>query len=187
MRLGRWNPRELLADIPTPHVRTNGRKAARPGARGEQEEKPQGREWLKETTGFEEAKTVQVVRNGVGGPKRVWNPATRCTGDTRREPCEDRAPGSGFLELRASKGQRTSREQVSKRIIGDRSPAAAGRYGWTDEVLEGACKARSGTPTGRSDPPVRCPPKDVKVQVERPKGEDGAVKPNERLRRAGKR
>jgi hypothetical protein len=32
---------------------------------------------LKQTTGFGEAKTVKVVKNGEGGPKRVWKPATR--------------------------------------------------------------------------------------------------------------
>jgi hypothetical protein len=28
--------------------------------------------------GFEEEKTVKVVKNGVGGAKQGWNPETRC-------------------------------------------------------------------------------------------------------------
>jgi hypothetical protein len=50
---------------------TEGRMQGKPGAQ------PQGREWLKQVTGSEEAEAVKVVRNGEGGPKRVWEPATR--------------------------------------------------------------------------------------------------------------
>ena len=46
---------------------------------GSRENEPQGREWSKHTTGFGEEQTVKVVRNGGGGPKRGWNPATRWT------------------------------------------------------------------------------------------------------------
>jgi hypothetical protein len=53
---------------------------------------------LKDTTGFGEEQTVKVVRNGEGGPKRVWKPATRWSwkakvragaGRIRREPEPD--------------------------------------------------------------------------------------------------
>jgi membrane protein implicated in regulation of membrane protease activity len=39
--------------------------------------KPHGCEWMKNATRLEEEETVKVVRNGVGGTKRVWNPATK--------------------------------------------------------------------------------------------------------------
>lgn len=45
---------------------------------GSREKEPHGREWLKYVTGLGEAETVKVVRNGEGGPKREWKPATRC-------------------------------------------------------------------------------------------------------------
>jgi hypothetical protein len=35
------------------------------------------RDRLKHAGGFGEEKTARVVRNGEGGPKRVWKPATR--------------------------------------------------------------------------------------------------------------
>jgi hypothetical protein len=44
---------------------------------GEPGAEPHGREWMKHSTGPEEAETVKVVRNGAGGPERDWNPATR--------------------------------------------------------------------------------------------------------------
>jgi hypothetical protein len=44
---------------------------------GSRKAQPHGREWLKKVTGLGEAQAVKVVGNGGGGPKRVWNPATR--------------------------------------------------------------------------------------------------------------
>ena len=44
---------------------------------GSRENEPQGREWVKDPTGPREEQTVRVVRNGKGGTKRAWNPATR--------------------------------------------------------------------------------------------------------------
>lgn len=44
---------------------------------GSRENEPQGREWVKYLTGPREEQTVKVVRNGKGGTKRVWKPATR--------------------------------------------------------------------------------------------------------------
>lgn len=41
---------------------------------------------MKHSTGPEEAETAKVVRNGAGGPKREWNPATRYGGPSEREP-----------------------------------------------------------------------------------------------------
>jgi len=43
---------------------------------GSWERQPQGREWLKHTTGHGEAQAVKVVGNGGGGTKQEWNPAT---------------------------------------------------------------------------------------------------------------
>jgi hypothetical protein len=45
--------------------------------KGSRETEPHGREWLKQVTGLEEGQTVKVVKNGEGGPQRVWKPATR--------------------------------------------------------------------------------------------------------------
>jgi hypothetical protein len=59
----------------------SGRTVARPPKRtqrGSRENKPQGREWLKQVTGPEEEQAVKVAKNDEGGPERVWNPATRC-------------------------------------------------------------------------------------------------------------
>jgi hypothetical protein len=36
---------------------------------------------MKDSTGFEEEQAVKVVRNGEGGPKRGWKPATRRSGN----------------------------------------------------------------------------------------------------------
>jgi hypothetical protein len=55
-----------------------------------------------------------------------------------------------------------------------------------EEVLEGECKAKSGT-RSEGKPTDGCSAKDVRVRVERQKGEDGAAKPNEWLRRVVKR
>jgi hypothetical protein len=99
----------------------------------------------KHTAGPGEAKAVKVVRNGVGGPKRVWKPATRRAerGVVLRDRVVEREPGSGFSGLGASKGQRTSGEDV--RADGK---AARRRTGIPDEstaeVLEGERKTTSG-------------------------------------------
>jgi len=52
------------------------------GGSGEPGAEPHGREWMKDSTGSEEAKAVKVVRNGEGGPERDWTPATRYGGTT---------------------------------------------------------------------------------------------------------
>jgi len=44
---------------------------------GTREIKPHGCEWMKNATRLEEEKAVKVVRNGEGGTKRDWNPATK--------------------------------------------------------------------------------------------------------------
>jgi hypothetical protein len=61
---------------PAPGVAALGstRSGDRAGKRGPE---PHGREWPKYATGPGEEQTVMVVRNGEGGPKRGWNPATR--------------------------------------------------------------------------------------------------------------
>jgi hypothetical protein len=99
----------------------------------------------KHTAGPGEAKPVKVVRNGEGGPKRVWKPATRraTSGAVLRGRIGKREPGSGFSGLGASKGQRTSGEDVREdRTAACRRPGRAD--GRTEEVLEGERKAMSG-------------------------------------------
>jgi hypothetical protein len=54
--------------------------------RGKREEEPQGCEWVKDPTGPREEQAVRVVRNGRGGTKRVWKPATRNGWNVRNEP-----------------------------------------------------------------------------------------------------
>lgn len=44
---------------------------------GKRDIKPHGCEWMKNATRLEEEEAVKVVRNGVGGTKRVWNPVTK--------------------------------------------------------------------------------------------------------------
>lgn len=123
---------------------------------------PQGREWMKDSTGSEEEQAVRVVRNGGGGPKRVWKPATRhdgterararsgrperASGETRQAaPRENGVPGSGFLGLGASQGRAILREEGrSERTAVACRPGEPSRT--ADEVLEGECKARGGTP-----------------------------------------
>jgi hypothetical protein len=125
---------------------------------------PQGREWMKDSTGSEEEQAARVVRNGGGGPKRVWEPATRhggterararsgrperASGETRRAvPGEHGVPGSGFLGLGASQGRAILREEGrSERTAVACRPGAPDRT--ADEVLEGECKARGGTQAG---------------------------------------
>ena len=90
--------------------------------------------------------------------------------------------GSGFLGLGASKRRQTSREEgrIKGAVIVDRARDADRE---ADEVLESERKAMSGTPPARKLT-GGCPPKDAKVHPVRAKGEGGAGKPNERLRRA---
>jgi hypothetical protein len=102
------------------------------------------------------------VRNGEGGPERVWKPATRQGGiatmrvvTRRSEPArgesrtvasrEHTLPGSRFLGLGASQGRRNLREEgrcERMAIVGQ--PGATDRR--ADETLEGECKAMGGTP-----------------------------------------
>jgi hypothetical protein len=44
---------------------------------GKMDDEPHGCQWLKQVTGSGGEQTVKVVRNGEGGTKRAWNPATR--------------------------------------------------------------------------------------------------------------
>jgi hypothetical protein len=94
------------------------------GGPGHGDREPHGREWLKHVTGYEEEQTVKVVRNGEGGPKRVWKPATRSpdpgstpTGrrngvisvvpsNRRGGPDRIQGPGSVLLVLGASQGRK---------------------------------------------------------------------------------
>jgi len=117
---------------------------------------------MKHSTGSEEEQAARVVRNGGGGPKRAWEPATRQGGIattrvvTRRpEPAsgesrtvasgEHTLPGSGFLGLGASQGRQDLREEGrSERAAVTCRPGATDRN--TDETLEGECKAMGGTP-----------------------------------------
>jgi hypothetical protein len=119
---------------------------------------------MKDSTGSEEEQAVRVVRNGGGGPKRAWKPATRhggterararagrperASGETRRAATgEDGVPGSGFLGLGASQGRAILREEGrSERTAVACRPGEPTRT--ADEVLEGECKARGGTPAG---------------------------------------
>jgi hypothetical protein len=69
---------------------------------------------LKNAGGFGEVQTVKVVRNGEGGPKRGWNPATRRSqeGQPGNGRSGWRTPGSGLSGLGALEGRRTSGEDV---------------------------------------------------------------------------
>jgi hypothetical protein len=71
---------------------------------------------MKYSTGFEEEQAAKVVRNGEGGPKRVWKPATRRSGNgsvkagvgtVRRE-----VDSSGWARRRGDEPQ--GRRDVSK-------------------------------------------------------------------------
>jgi hypothetical protein len=90
-------------------------------------------------------------------------------------------PGSGFLGLGASKGERISREEGREEGVvvvhhagsADRSEAA---------ILEGARKAMSGIPP-EGQPTGGDSAENASVQLARVKGEGGAAKPYKRLRR----
>jgi hypothetical protein len=103
---------------------------------GRGEAEPHGCEWSKHTTGHWEAQTVTVVRDGVGGPKRAWNPATRWSERAELRFRERVPPGSGFPVLGASEGRRTSWEESHPKGRANREHGrVVGRY--AGEVLEG--------------------------------------------------
>jgi hypothetical protein len=143
----RWEPdREAPATrTPSPAFEPLGDSSEARAASGEGEQEPHGRERSKHTAGPGEAQAVKVVRNGGGGPKRVWKPATRraTSGAVLRDRVGKRGPGSGFSGLGASEGQRTSGEDVrweGKAVR--RRPGEPDRN--AEEVLEGERKAMSG-------------------------------------------
>jgi hypothetical protein len=67
----------LLHSVFPPALRRVGPRISQAEQAGSRENEPQGREWVKDPTGPREEQTVKVVRNGKGGTKRAWNPATR--------------------------------------------------------------------------------------------------------------
>jgi hypothetical protein len=150
--------------------------------RGAGEPKPHEREWPKHATGPGEAQPVKVVRNGEGGPKRAWNPATRRAqeGPSRKGRAGQREPGSGFSRLGALEGRRTSREVVREAgaVFG---PAGTNGRG-TDEVLEGDCKTMGGSTAGWATVPTAVERKTPGSTPQGAKDAGGAAKPDERLR-----
>jgi hypothetical protein len=67
---------------------------------------------LKYTTGFEEEQTVKVVKNGEGGPKRAWKPATRW----RTKPMASVVGGSFHREVDSSSWERRRGEKPHGRM-----------------------------------------------------------------------
>jgi hypothetical protein len=71
--------REASVGTPSPAARTRDSSESNERANhaGSREDEPHECEWLKQVTGFGEEQTAKVARNGEGGTKRDWNPATR--------------------------------------------------------------------------------------------------------------
>jgi hypothetical protein len=103
-------PGASCTSSPPPTFARRGRKAvAGRACSGEQEPQPQGREWLKQATGFEEEQTVQAVENGEGGPKRVWKSrdevARRTPGASPSGPGGQEVDSSGWERRRGGEPQ----------------------------------------------------------------------------------
>jgi hypothetical protein len=129
--------REPFVGVPTP--RTGQAAAERPafgpvtasrvglraggGSTGSRGAEPQGREWPKHVTGLEEEQTVKVVKNGEGGPKRVWKPVTR-----RRPEARVRAPADGCGREVDSSGweRRRGGESHGRDVRGERTAVVSG-------------------------------------------------------------
>lgn len=173
---GAESTRSLLSEISSPEfheTRTsvriswtrpgkNGLRARRPGGSiGEQGQEPHGREWMKDSTGSEEEEAATVVRNGAGGPKRGWNPATRYGGPAEREPSWDDRERPTVRAAGDSGGTRRTGKWIPRigRAEGATNPTggcperrngnvcrAGARGRSADEVLEGDCKVMGGIP-----------------------------------------
>lgn len=152
---------------------------------GSREVELQGREWLKEATESGEDQTVKTAKNGEGGSGGCGNPPR---GKTTR---------NGVI-----RSVRFYREMDSPDQARRRSEKPHGRQGGTTErsswtVSTPRTRTRTGSsrvstrpraaPQRTGNCPGGRPPKDAKVQVERPKDEGGARKPNEWLRRVDER
>jgi hypothetical protein len=167
----------LLHSVFPPALRRVGPRISQAEQAGSRENEPQGREWVKDPTGPREEQTVKVVRNGKGGTKRAWNPATRWSWKA--------TPGSRLSGLGASEGRQNPLEdgRDERQVVVYRSGGADRE---ADEVLEGERKTRSGNSSGRQRTDG-CSAENAKVQAERSKGVGGAAKPNGWLRRAVRR
>jgi hypothetical protein len=168
---------------------------------GEKGTEPQGREWTKHSTGPEEEQAAKVVGNGEGGPKREWNPATRCGGPAEREPSWDdrsrptvraggdpggtRRTGKWIPRVGSAEGEQILREELrSERtvVVG----RAGARERDVNEVLEGACKVKGGIPTMLVTAKPATQRKTPRSGREI-KDAGGAAKPRQRLRRVVRR
>jgi hypothetical protein len=174
---------------PAPVEPTGGRGNPRPVGRtftpreGSRANQPHGRVELKQAPGSEEEQAVKVVENGEGGPKRVWEPATRrswkalvkaSAGRPSREvdssDWERRRGDQSHGRMDATSGRRSNVDREAQPDSQQRSsraserPRAVPRKGWET------------TRTSRAS-------KHVKVHVERRKDEGGVGKPPDRLRR----
>jgi hypothetical protein len=168
---------------------TRGRRTAdtpRSFGEGESGNEPQGCEWLKETTGFGEAKTARVVGNDGGGPQRVWKPATRRsrrTGVRATGGRPSREVDSPDWERRRGDEPQGRRFLEEGRCL--HRPGA--RDGDAAEVLESERKATSGITTGRETNQPAAWWKTPRSTSRGAKDEGGAGKPNERLHQAVRR
>jgi hypothetical protein len=100
-------------------------------------------------------------------------------GESHRRKAE---PGSGFLELGASKGRKTLREEGRERTVCSRTVRRKVTTGEAVEVLEGERKSMSGIQTGQETGRSAV---GRKTPGSTPKGEKdvgGVGKPNHRLR-----
>lgn len=121
-------------------------------------------------------KTTKTERSGPGNPRR---------GSTNEAPSKEDATsaesGSRFSWLGASKGRKTSREDVRK---GSHAFAgvSSGTNRRTDEVLVDERKAMSGSSPGRETYLRAVERKTPGSTPQGAKDEGGTVKPNERIR-----
>jgi hypothetical protein len=187
----RWSPAgNPLAWCPPPalHPRSAlGRPVEGVPARGEGT-KPQGREWLKHVTGSGEDQAVKVAENDEDGTTRMWNSAARraCRRANGQPDVQSvrRDMDSPSLERRRGKEPQGRRAESSPRwscIVEGTEPEAE------EEVLEGGCKARSGVAPDGSNRLVALRRKTPGSRSQGRKGEGGAAKPSEQLRRDVKR
>jgi hypothetical protein len=173
--VARWHPRER--GVPGPPG--NG------DAGRERANKPHGRVWSKHTTGSGGEQTVKVVRNGEGGPKRVWKPATR-RGRNATELFGVNGPRREVYPPdweRRRGNEPHGRTQVS-RTRRSHATSSRARAEIVEVILEGERKVMSGIQprTGNGSGGRRT--EDAKGRAERREVVGGAGKPSDRLRTA---
>jgi hypothetical protein len=88
---------------------------------------------MKNATRLEEEETVKVVRNGVGGTKRVWNPVTKQGGAKGVTLLSEAELGSRFLGWERRRG-----DKLHGRLFGGSRTVIAN---WEVAEIEGKRKS----------------------------------------------